>query len=395
VKPDDDWTVPGTRGKPDEGWTVPLAGASPPVEDDWAAPRLRRPGATSDDGAAPGAASAPVQALGHALRPGTWVGAGLVVTSAVAGTVLYGTGGLVAVLGVAAALTALFVVATGRESWALLSSRKAGAVVLVAGVVVAAIGGVAVERAIRSGNAEQVDEQPQQQQPGPQLPAEQQPGSPAAASDPSPASVLEPEPEPLPAPVPDEPGTALALLATLPVKGKAPSTGYDRTGLFGEAWLDVDGNGCSTRDDVLARDLVEVVRRDACIIETGVLLDPYTGATIAFDRGWGTSGLVQIDHVVALANAWKTGAQQLSQEQRVAFANDPLNLLAVDGPANMQKSDGDAATWLPQSAYRCQYVARQVSVKARYALWVTPPELEAMTGILAECPGQPIVSALP
>ncbi|TFD50306.1 DUF1524 domain-containing protein [Cryobacterium frigoriphilum] len=183
--------------------------------------------------------------------------------------------------------------------------------------------------------------------------------------------------------------TALALLTTLLVKGRAPQTGYDRTGGFGSAWLDVDQNGCDTRNDILSRDLTVIVKSGDCRVLTGTLLGPYTGKTINFVRGQSTSALVQIDHVVALSNAWQTGGQQLSQAQRVSLANDPLNLLAVDGSTNSSKGDGDSATWLPPvKAYRCAYVARQVSVKATYGLWVTQAEHDAMTRILTNCPDE-------
>jgi hypothetical protein len=191
--------------------------------------------------------------------------------------------------------------------------------------------------------------------------------------------------------------TAVDVLATLPVKGKAPRTGYDREGSFGTAWLDVDHNGCDTRNDVLARDLLDITMDGTCTVLTGTIQEPYTGSTVDFVRGRDTSALLQIDHVVALSNAWQTGAQQISSEQRVRLANDPLNLLAVDGSSNSQKGDGDTATWLPKSkAYRCAYVARQISVKASYALWVTPAEHTAMAGILDTCPGErALVSTLP
>lgn len=186
-------------------------------------------------------------------------------------------------------------------------------------------------------------------------------------------------------------GTALALLATIAVKGPAPQTGYERTAKFGEAWLDVEGNGCRTREDILARDLVDIVR-EGCKVMTGTLDDPYTGDVIHFRRGNDTSALVQIDHVVALVDAWRTGAQQLSQEDRVRLANDPLNLLAVDGAANQQKSGSNAASWLPANkAFRCEYVARQISVKAAYGLWVVAPEKAMMEQILAACPDQPAI----
>lgn len=182
---------------------------------------------------------------------------------------------------------------------------------------------------------------------------------------------------------------ALDVLATLPVKGRAPKTGYSRD-QFGQAWADVDRNGCDTRNDTLRRDLTAVALKAGthdCVVLSGALNDPYTAKLINFVRGNSTSSAVQIDHVVALSDAWQKGAQQLSPAQRLAFANDPLNLLAVDGPANMQKSDGDAATWLPANkSYRCAYVARQISVKASYALWVTQAEHDAMARILADCP---------
>ncbi|UUL76179.1 DUF1524 domain-containing protein [Pseudarthrobacter sp. Fe7] len=189
---------------------------------------------------------------------------------------------------------------------------------------------------------------------------------------------------------------AVDLLATLPVKGRAPKTGYERS-LFGPTWADVDQNGCDTRNDILQRDLTEVTFTSSvpCTVKTGVLADPYTGTVINFVRGTTTSTAVQIDHVVALSDAWQKGAQQLSTEQRTAFANDPLNLQATHGPTNQQKGDGDAATWLPPvKGFRCEYVARQVSVKARYSLWVTQAEHDAIAGILAGCPGQPAPSTV-
>ncbi len=176
-------------------------------------------------------------------------------------------------------------------------------------------------------------------------------------------------------------------LAALPTKGRAPKTGYKRS-QFGDGWA--RAGGCDTRNVILRRDLVNaVLGDDNCKVQAGALSDPYTGQRIAFKRGANSSGAVQIDHVVALSNAWQTGAQQLSSEQRISLANDPLELLAVDGPANQQKGDGDAATWLPSNKpFRCQYIARQIAVKKKYSLWVTPPERTAMERILASCPEQ-------
>ncbi|MGY1620527.1 DUF1524 domain-containing protein [Geodermatophilus sp. SYSU D00691] len=189
------------------------------------------------------------------------------------------------------------------------------------------------------------------------------------------------------------PRTALAVLAEVEVKGRAPRTGYSRD-LFGDGWVDVDRNGCDTRNDILARDLRDEIFRPGthdCVVLSGSLLDPYSGQVVEFQRGPETSEAVQIDHVVALSDAWQKGAQQWTVEKRTAFANDPLNLLAVDGPLNQQKSDGDAATWLPPNrTYRCEYVARQVAVKATYDLWMTAAERDAVAGILATCPDEPL-----
>lgn len=172
-------------------------------------------------------------------------------------------------------------------------------------------------------------------------------------------------------------------IETLAIKGRAPKTGYARS-QFGDGWREM--NGCDTRDIILARDLVNITVSDECEVQSGTLHDPYTGNKIQFQRGVATSSAVQIDHVVALSNAWQTGAQQLSFAKRENFANDPLNLLAVDGPANQQKSDGDAATWLPSNKpFRCQYVSRQIDIKWKYRLWLTPPEKIAIEQILSRC----------
>lgn len=172
-------------------------------------------------------------------------------------------------------------------------------------------------------------------------------------------------------------------LNQLPVKGRAPKTDYRRT-QFGDGWALV-GN-CDMRNIILARDLRDDRVDINCKVLSGDLDDPYTGKLIHFVRGPETSDDVQIDHVVALSNAWQTGAQQISFEERVRFANDPLNLLAVEGQANQNKGDGDAATWLPPNkAFRCQYVSRQVAVKKTYQLWVTYAEKEAIKRVLANC----------
>ena len=181
---------------------------------------------------------------------------------------------------------------------------------------------------------------------------------------------------------------ALRILATLPIKGRAPKTDYARS-QFGDGWS--SSEGCDTRNVILHRDLTNSIIDSSCVVTKGTLSDPYTGKMIEFTRGSGTSSAVQIDHVVALSDAWQTGAQQLPMTTRVNLANDPIELLAVDGPANQQKSDGDAATWLPSNKpFRCQYVARQIAVKQKYNLWVTQAEHDAIQSILTACPGQPL-----
>jgi len=212
----------------------------------------------------------------------------------------------------------------------------------------------------------------------------------APSSSPSPSPTAH---EPLaPEVVDSEPTTALAALALLEVRPRDPKTGYDRD-LFGYRAVDLDRNGCDTRNDILGRDLREAVFKPGTrdfVVLSGVLFDPYTASAVTFDRGDG-GNLVQIDHVVALGDAWQKGAQRLDEDTLRALGNDPLNLLAVYARANSQKGDGDAATWLPSNkAFRCAYVARQVAVKHAYGLWVAPAEKDAIERILRACPDEPL-----
>ena len=183
--------------------------------------------------------------------------------------------------------------------------------------------------------------------------------------------------------------SGLSVIQAQVTKGRAAKTGYTRA-QFGPAWADVDRNGCDTRNDILKRDLTNLVikeKTNGCTVLSGTLVDPFSGEIINFAQGAKTSKGVEIDHLVALSNAWQTGAFKLTPDQRKAFANDPLNLLAVKGKLNSQKGDGDAATWLPPlKSYRCDYVSRQVAVKLKYKLWFTAPEKEAMIRILKTCP---------
>ena len=229
---------------------------------------------------------------------------------------------------------------------------------------------------------------------------------------PAPAPAFTPEPaEPAPEipEAPHAPGTSpidgiRSALNQLEIKGRAPKTGYARDE-FGQRWSDdisaeFGHNGCDTRNDILNRDLINKEYKPntrVCVVLSGQLLDPYTGTMIEFQRGRDTSSAVQIDHVVALSDAWQKGAQQLPPEVRQDFANDPLNLLAVDGPANQQKRDSDAASWVPANKpFRCQYVARQVAVKQKYNLWVTQAEYDAIDRWLSTCApeDEPAVAAL-
>lgn len=187
-------------------------------------------------------------------------------------------------------------------------------------------------------------------------------------------------------------GSAADTLASLAVDDNPNRSGYNRDA-FGYRETDDDGNGCDVREDVLARDLKDVQYQHpgSCKVRSGTLDDPYTGETIHFVRGPQTSSRVQIDHVVALENAWQSGARDWSTQERYRFGNDIYNLLPVDGPANQDKGSASAAYWLPtNAAYRCEYVARQIGVKDKYRLSVTSAEKEAMLAVLHSCPGQAV-----
>lgn len=187
---------------------------------------------------------------------------------------------------------------------------------------------------------------------------------------------------------------ARTALGSLPTRGFSPNVPkYDRNE-FGKPWSDdvtVDGghNGCDTRNDILARDLTDVEFKPAkrnCIVTKGKLNDPYTNTTIEFKRGRKSSDLIPIDHVVALGDAWYSGAYQWDADRRRNFANDPINLQATNRESNTQKSAKNAAEWLPpNTAYQCEYVGRQITIKSTYGLSVTPAEKTAMEKVLATC----------
>jgi hypothetical protein len=305
-------------------------------------------------------------------------------------------------------VVAVVALVRGRVAWAGMRSRATGSVALGVALALAAVGGATADpppdppaTASAPSTAPSTSGQPS--------PASSQPPppSPSTTEDAAPAAIPTPVPTPSTTTAPLTPakaakGTALAAVAKLAVKGRAPKTGYSRD-RFGQAWFDADRNGCDTRNDMLRRDLVDRDMKNWCKVLAGTRNpDPYTGTRIRFVLGGGSE--IDIDHVVALSDAWQKGAATWKAGKRLAFANDPLNLIAVDAGANRSKGDGDVATWLPPNkSYRCAYVARVVSVKVKYQVWVTAAERDAMVRVLSSCatttlpaPGPaPTTAALP
>lgn len=187
---------------------------------------------------------------------------------------------------------------------------------------------------------------------------------------------------------------ASSALQDLAIKAAASTNGYDRD-KFGNGWTDTDGNGCDTRNDTLAHDLVNETFDPGsdCEVATGTLrYEPYLGiknfkfvADGSYEQGLDT------EHIVALGNAWTTGAKGWSKAKRVKFANDPLELMMTNNSENRSKGSDAANEWLPKNtAYRCGYVATQIRIKGEYGLWVTPAEHDAMDAVLDTCPTQRI-----
>jgi hypothetical protein len=258
-------------------------------------------------------------------------------------------------------------VAAGKSS----KARRRGLAVVLAILVIAAVAGALYwqERSLRERTS------------GP---------SPTWRAEPTSTSASGPPPPP-PSGDPSRFDTARQRLGQLEVRGWDRTTDFKRS-QFGKAWSDdVDvefgRNGCNTRDDILRRDLKNlVVRPRTCYAQTGTLVDPYSGVTIEFTRSPETSKAVEIDHVVALADAWYKGARSWDPQRRLDFANDPRNLLAVSPKANFDKAFRDAASWLPPNeAFRCDFVARQIEVKSAYGLWLAAKEKKAMAAVLARC----------
>lgn len=291
-----------------------------------------------------------------------------------------GLGGVLKFAGLFAFVVAVIALVRGRVRWAHLPGRAMGGVALVGSIVAMSVGGAMAPSAQVAAT-----------KPTARTTAVATPAAATTSTSSTTTTVASPTTtDPVTAGIDQaEPGTALAVLGTLAVKGRAPMTGYTRA-MFGAAWTDTDRNGCDQRNDTLRRDLRGVLLKagtNGCVVMTGTLNDPYTATAITFTRTSLTSSPVEIDHVVPLADAWVKGAQSWDQGMRTQFANDTLNLNAVAAKANASKGAGDAATWLPPNkSYRCAYVARQVAVKARYKLAVTAAERTAIAETLAACP---------
>lgn len=185
----------------------------------------------------------------------------------------------------------------------------------------------------------------------------------------------------------------LAGVARVPTRLRS---GDYRRAAFGEAWTDDNTapgghNGCDTRNDILERDLIDktyvAISRCPAAVATGVLRDPYTSQTISFVRGAQTGAAVQIEHIVPLAYAWDQGARHWTDEMRVRFANDPANLVAVDGPTNQDKGDAEPALWMPPNrAFHCQYAVQFVAVLRGYGLPVDAPSASVLHDAAGTCP---------
>jgi uncharacterized protein DUF1524 len=190
------------------------------------------------------------------------------------------------------------------------------------------------------------------------------------------------------------PGTdVLAGVAEVPVRIR----GYDyHRDAFGDTWTDDNPapgghNGCDTRNDILNRDLVDKtyvsIKRCPTAVATGTLHDPYTNDTIAFVRGAQVGAAVQIDHIVPLALAWDLGARNWTDDMRLRFANDPANLIAVQGQANQDKGDKEPAVWMPpNAAFRCQYAMQFIAVLRGYALPIDQPSADVLRQAADTCP---------
>ncbi|MFD4134812.1 HNH endonuclease family protein [Streptomyces goshikiensis] len=180
-------------------------------------------------------------------------------------------------------------------------------------------------------------------------------------------------------PTPISASAARAYLATVTPKAEGSTSGYSRT-LFPH-WSTVSG-ACNTRETVLKRDGVNVVQDSSCAAVSGSWYSEYDDAT------WTVATDLDIDHVVPLAEAWRSGANSWTTAKRQQLANDLTRpqLIAVTDNVNQAKGDQDPGTWLPsRTAYRCTYARMWVEVKQYYALSMDSREKTALVGILNGC----------
>jgi hypothetical protein len=352
--------------------------------------------APSSAAAASGAASTGV-GHGHEAQPGanarpslpSWFGWGGLLLVALLGAASSGFSGLFSLSGMYVLVVAVVALVRGRVGWARLRGRAPAGIALAAALGLFAVGGATADpptdAPVAAPSASTPTPSPSSITPSPgQSPTTTPTATPTATAAATPSAT-----KATARPETAGKGTALAAVASLKVKGRAPKTGYSRDA-FGQAWFDADRNGCDTRNDILRRDLTDRTMKNSCKVLAGTRKpDPYTGTPIRFVYGGASE--IDIDHVVALSDAWQKGAAKWAAGKRLAFANDPLNLLAVDAGANRAKGDGDTATWLPPNkSFRCQYVARQVAVKAKYKVWVTSAERDAMIRVLSSCATTPL-----
>ncbi|MFC9611051.1 HNH endonuclease family protein [Streptomyces sp. NPDC056938] len=180
-------------------------------------------------------------------------------------------------------------------------------------------------------------------------------------------------------PTPVSGATARTYLSELTVKAEGSSDGYSRD-LFPH-WITQSGS-CNTREVVLKRDGTNVSQDSSCAATSGSWYSEYDGAT------WSAAADVDIDHIVPLSEAWKSGANAWTTAQRQGFANDLTRpqLIAVTDNVNQSKGDQDPAKWMPsRAAYKCTYVRMWVQVKHYYNLTVDSAEKSALTSYLSGC----------
>lgn len=168
-----------------------------------------------------------------------------------------------------------------------------------------------------------------------------------------------------------------------------------RRAAFGDGWSDLDGDGCRTRDEVLLSTVdrsqpYRTRRQGRCGADmvAGTWTDLYTGQRMTWSNLKDTTQAqaIPIDHIVSLAAAYRYGAKTWSEQDRIAFANDELNLTPTTAAINQAKADKDPASWTPPAAGRCAYATRYIAVKTRYRLPVDHVEKTSLQQLLRGCP---------